>query len=303
MLSQKKKQKHLAINKEKCKNFISTENSTKVFRECSVKFSHLEKDIGLWISQVSAGGLTISDNIYRSNLRSFILHGEANRAPLEILSQQRKLFKNYYLVMNLKNIYNADETELFYRITITNVTNTSKLKPLVIRHYECPRYFKNINMSIFSYLSPNTTAHLQPCDADIDISLEFEDNNNIVTKELLTDDQIIKLILKENNSVSQNINNESNNEEPPTVSIKEDFAFLKKWISFFEQQNSNDFCFKDLIKFKKYIRIVEKIEFMSKKQTKLDSIFSTNMSFKITEVDNSNFSFEINENFELEDNI
>jgi hypothetical protein len=138
---------------------------------------------------------------------------------------------------------------------------------------------------------------------DVDISLEFEDNNNIATEEPLTDDQIIKLILEENNSVSQNINNESDNEEPPTVSIKEGLASLKKWISFFEQQNSNDFCFEDLIKFKKYIRIVEKIEFMSKKQTKLDSIFSTDMSFEITEVDNSNFSFEMNENFELEDNM
>ncbi|CAG8630661.1 8086_t:CDS:1, partial [Diversispora eburnea] len=46
----------------------------------------------------------------------------------------------------------------------------------------------------------------------INISLEF-DNNNITTEEPLTDNQIIEIILEENNSASQNINNESNSKE------------------------------------------------------------------------------------------
>src|SRR6185436_5922592 len=42
-------------DKEKWENFIPTKNFVKVFRERSVKFPHLEKAIGLWISQVSTG--------------------------------------------------------------------------------------------------------------------------------------------------------------------------------------------------------------------------------------------------------
>ncbi|CAG8604126.1 7701_t:CDS:2, partial [Diversispora eburnea] len=66
----------------------------------------------------------------------------------------------------------------------------------------------------------------------------------------------------------------SENEELPTINIKEGLTSLKKWI-----------------------------KFMSKKQKKLDSIFSTDMSFEITEVDTLNYNFEMNENSELEDNI
>jgi len=135
---------------------------------------------------------------------------------------------------------------------------------------------------------------------DIPFELEFEDNNNIATEEPLTDNQIIEMVLKENNSELQNINNESDNEELPIINIKEGLISLKKWINFFEQQNSDDFCLEDLIKFKKYIRIVEKMEFTSKKQTKLDSIFSTDMSFETTEVDILNSNYEINENFEVD---
>jgi hypothetical protein len=145
-------------DKEKWENLISTENSTKVFRERSVKFPHLEKAIGLWISQVSAGGLTISDNILcekarafaqaldipekslslsngwlmgfkqRNNLRSFILHGEANSAPLEILPQQRKIIQELLSSYELENIYNADETGLFYRMTSNQTLATGPVK-------------------------------------------------------------------------------------------------------------------------------------------------------------------------------
>jgi len=145
-------------DKEKWENFISTENSTKVFRERSVKFPHLEKAIGLWISQVSASGLTISDNILcekardfaqalniskkslslshgwlmgfkqRNYLCSFTLHGEANSAPLEILPQQRKFFQELLSNYELENIYNADETGLFYRMTSNQTLATGPVK-------------------------------------------------------------------------------------------------------------------------------------------------------------------------------
>jgi hypothetical protein len=145
-------------DKDKWENFTPTENSTKVFRERSVKYPHLEKAIGLWISQVSAGGLTISDNILcekakefaqaldipkkslslshgwlmgfkqRNHLRSFVLHGEANSAPLEVLPQQRKFFQELLSSYELENIYNADETGLFYRMTSNQTLATGPIK-------------------------------------------------------------------------------------------------------------------------------------------------------------------------------
>ncbi|RHZ78263.1 hypothetical protein Glove_166g201 [Diversispora epigaea] len=208
------------------------------------------------------------------------------------------------LITAIKKCTIEDKSRLTV-LLITNTTGISKLKPLVIGKYKHPRCFKNINMLMLSVIYKANSKHIPKIDfrflnklnikeaidfigevwekvtqstianyeylqnqnkinnllLDIDISLEFDDNN-IATKELLTDSQIIKIVLEENNSVLQNTNNESDNEETPIVSMKE-----------------------DLTKFKKYVRIVKKMKFISKKQTKLDSIFFTDMSFETTEVD------------------
>ncbi|CAG8511074.1 556_t:CDS:2 [Diversispora eburnea] len=232
--------------------------------ECLVKFSYLEKAIDLWISQVSASGLTISDNILYKKARIFV---QALDISEKLLSLSNKLLSSY----EVENIYNANKTELFYRMT-SNQTLVTEVIDFIEEVWEKVTSLTITNCWIETGILSDTNEeeindaknNMQDKDLynqneidnlllDIDISLEFEDNNNIAIEELLTDDQIIKLILKENNSVLQNINNESDNEEPPIVSIKESFVSLKKWISFFEQQNSNDFCFDDLIKFKKYI--------------------------------------------------
>ena len=64
----------------------------------------------------------------RNLLCSFTLHGEANSAPLEILPQQRKFFQELLSNYELENIYNADETGLFYRMTSNQTLATGPVK-------------------------------------------------------------------------------------------------------------------------------------------------------------------------------
>ena len=50
----------------------------------------------------------------RNNIRSYRLHGEANSAPLKTLSEERKKLQTILQDYTLDNIFNADETGLFF---------------------------------------------------------------------------------------------------------------------------------------------------------------------------------------------
>jgi len=52
----------------------------------------------------------------RNDLRSYRLHGEANSAPLETLPIQRQKLQEILSQYDPDNIYNADETGLFFRM-------------------------------------------------------------------------------------------------------------------------------------------------------------------------------------------
>lgn len=107
----------------------------------------------------------------RNNLRHVRLHGEANSAPLSILPEERDRLQQIIGEYDLENVYNADETSLFYkmppnttlatektpgtkrdktRITILfgcNATGSDKLKPLVIGKAARPQCFRQLNMN------------------------------------------------------------------------------------------------------------------------------------------------------------
>ena len=54
---------------------------------------------------------------------------------------------------------------------------------------------------------------------------------------------------------------------------KEGIETLKTFISYFKQQNSEEFNVNDLYIFRKYLKIVKAREFNSKQQTSLDMFF------------------------------
>ena len=255
-------------------------------RERPSKFPTIEQALALWIDQATEDNCTLSGHIVltkaadfaqrlnitdfkgshgwldrfkkRYNVQQYTRCGEGNSAPLTDLDQHRRELHDVLARWDLENIYNCDETALYWklepsktlarhpiagtkkpkdRVTIMlacNATGTSKLTPIFIHKYKNPRCMQNVNHndlpvhyywnssawmqgSIFSnwlrklnadlrkaqrcilllldnaavhmldedisfsnitlhYLPPNTTAHLQPCDAGIIYSFKVSNS-------------------------------------------------------------------------------------------------------------------------------
>ncbi|GES94707.1 tigger transposable element-derived protein 6-like [Rhizophagus clarus] len=178
---------------------VSTSASKKTFRHREVKYPQVEKALGLWVENANANNLPVSEimikekafyfaqefnipreNILfsngwiekfkrRNNIRCYRLYGEANSAPLETLFEERRKLQIILQDYILDNIFNADETGLFFRmapnqtlasaptpgtkldktrITVllaTNAIGTQKLKPLVIGSSKNPRCLHRVN--------------------------------------------------------------------------------------------------------------------------------------------------------------
>ncbi len=156
--------------------------------------------MNLWVENVTAGGVILTDllikekarvfasafNIQESNLvfsngwlekfkkrnniQRYRAHGEAGSAPLESLPEERMKLRRLLSQFTLDQIYNIDETGLYYRmppnqtlstkpilgqkkdktrITVllgTNAIGTDKLKPWVIGNAKRPRPLQRVNL-------------------------------------------------------------------------------------------------------------------------------------------------------------
>ena len=268
----------LIVNeKDKWLSLDATSPKAKIKRNKLPKFPILEKALVIWLENAVNNNQSVSGHIILEKVREFATRlgvhnfsgsngwlekfknrnhikeyhriGEANSAPLEDLDNYRQKLREITSAYELCNIFNADETVLFWRmeparilstrpvsgtkkskerITVfltCNATGEEKFPPLFIHKFENPRPIKNIDKSslpvwyywnkkawmqgsIFNhylnrinslmqrqkrnilllidnaachslyedtnlsnitvhYLPPNTTAHLQPCDAGI----------------------------------------------------------------------------------------------------------------------------------------
>ena len=83
----------------------------------------------------------------------------------------------------------------------------------------------------------------------------FQELEEIPTEEILNKNDIIRLIQEK----TYNQNNDSEEEEI-LVSSGNAFKSLKTWISFFEQQYTDEFDIEDLNLFKRYFKIVKWLE-------------------------------------------
>ncbi|CAF0801582.1 unnamed protein product [Brachionus calyciflorus] len=105
----------------------------------------------------------------RYNISSYKLHGEAGSVDQNEINSERLKLQNELKEFNLDDIYNLDETALFFkmepnktlsdkkesdkkidktRITVAlccNASGRDKIKPLVIGRFKNPRCFKNFN--------------------------------------------------------------------------------------------------------------------------------------------------------------
>ncbi|CAB5367834.1 unnamed protein product [Rhizophagus irregularis] len=187
-------------DREKWLAVLPTSQTSHIFRNRSVQFPELDKAMQIWTAQAAAAGLPLSDSIlqlkgiefakmlsiedqlkctngwvYRFKLRNGLqkvnFSGEANSAPLETLPEERLRLRTLLAKYDEKDIYNADETGLFFRMEPNQTLSTGKISgrkkdknrlsvllcsnsdgshkfsPLVIGKSLNPRCFKNINKS------------------------------------------------------------------------------------------------------------------------------------------------------------
>ena len=94
----------------------------------------------------------------------------------------------------------------------------------------------------------------------------------IPTENILNENDIIKLIQEEMNRKN---NNEDNSEdEPMIVSLDDATKSLQTWMTFFEQQEIDEFKNEDGRIFKKYLKTIHKLKRQTKKQVQITSFFS-----------------------------
>ena len=160
-------------------------------------FTNIEEALILWIEKALGCNLTITDSIIkqkgmkfaellnnqdfsgssgwltnfkqRYSIREYSKHGEAQSAPLEQLPEMRRDLQNILKEYQLNDIFNCDETGLFWkmeptrglstaplsgtrqdkdRVTILltcNATGTEKLPLLFIHKYQTPRPLRGID--------------------------------------------------------------------------------------------------------------------------------------------------------------
>ena len=93
-------------------------------------------------------------------------------------------------------------------------------------------------------------------------------DQEILTEEYLTEDQIINLVRSEEEENESDA--DTSDEELPLVSAKDGVNALRMFINYFEQQDDDDFNIDDLCIFRKYLRVAKNKEFNSKTQSTLD---------------------------------
>ena len=123
---------------------VNSGDSAQTFRHKEVKFPVLEHAMSLWVENVTAGGVILTDllikekakifaeafNIQekdlsfsngwlqkfkrRNNIRKYRIYGKSGSAPLESLLEERTRLKAILGRYTLDRIYNIDETVSFF---------------------------------------------------------------------------------------------------------------------------------------------------------------------------------------------
>ncbi|GES89433.1 CENP-B homolog protein 2-like [Rhizophagus clarus] len=198
------------------------------------------------------------------------------------------------------------------RITVllgANVTGTDKLTSWVIGNVKRLRPFSRINLerlpvhyranpkawmnlTIFEEVLRHIDRNFRACcrynQIIEDLGVESDDpladslanalndfcdlDEEIPTEDVLNENDIIKLIQEEMNEI--NDNSDDSEDEPVLVSLDDATKSLQTWVTFFEQQEIDEFKNEDGYVFKKYLKTVHKLKMQTKKQAQITSFFS-----------------------------
>src|SRR3954470_13383751 len=101
-----------------------------------------------------------------------------------------------------------------------------------------------------------------------ELSNFFKELEEIQTEDILSDADIISL-------VQENTRDESSDteEDDALVSPGDALKSLETWISFFEQQDDNEFRAEDLKLFKRYFKIIKQLDQQFRKQASIMEYF------------------------------
>ncbi|GES74911.1 tigger transposable element-derived protein 6-like [Rhizophagus clarus] len=303
----------------------------------------IEKTLELWVKNTNANNLTVSEIMIKekafyfaqefnipyenilfsngwiekfkrhNNICCYRLHGKANSIPLEILFEKRRKLQTILQDYILDNIFNADETSLFFcmapnqtlvsaltsgikldktHITVllaTNAIGTQKLKPLVISSSKNPRCLYRVNrnsLPLTEHTNDNLNlshvrVHFLPPNTtahlqsmDAGIIKSLRQFINNITYDILSPLTDAEIIQLILEKENKNPKiNNDNKEEHPVISIQEGFNSLKTWVQYFEEQESKEFDMKEIKIFKKYMGIMHRKLFKSKTQKNITSFF------------------------------
>jgi len=145
----------ILLQKDKWKTVLEADKANKIFKHKPVKFPMLDYAMNIWVENVTAGGIILTDLLIkekakvfaeafgiqenqlsfsngwldkfkkRNNIRKYQVHGESGSAPLASLPEERAKLQQLLSRFTLDRIYNIDETGLYYRMS-PNQTLSSK---------------------------------------------------------------------------------------------------------------------------------------------------------------------------------
>lgn len=142
---------------EKWLAVLSNSQTSHTFKNRSVQFPELDKALQIWTSQAVTVGLPLTDMILqqkglelakmlnigedqikftngwvwrfkqRNGLQRVKFSGEANSAPIETLPKERARLHTLLAKYDKEDIYNADETGLFFRMEPSQTLSTGAI--------------------------------------------------------------------------------------------------------------------------------------------------------------------------------
>lgn len=119
-------------------------------------------------------------------------------------------------------------------------------------------------------IAPNNPLAAPLANALNDYFCDLEEE--IPTEDILNEDDIIKLVQEEMNGENDNLDDSEN--EPVLVSLDDAIKSLQTWMSFFEQQEMDEFKVDDERVFRKYLKTVQKLKLQTKKQVPITDFFT-----------------------------
>jgi Tc5 transposase DNA-binding domain len=166
-------------SREKWLAFLPNLQTSFTFRNRSVQFPELDKALQFWTSQAVAAGLPLSDMILqqkalefaqmlnigedkikfsngwvwrfkeRNGLKRVKFSGEANSAPIESLPEERVRLCSILARYDKEDIYNADETGLFFRMEPNQTLSTGAISGRKMVRKKFVFFKKNVYLIYF----------------------------------------------------------------------------------------------------------------------------------------------------------